>query len=184
MTLLPVSERWARIGPRDPSWMFHVPSGGLCLSSFVIVRKGRSILLGRPHANASWPEKGGYPQQGAAVIEKEGAWLLPATHLLMDESPDHAANRIANQWIGVRGKPRFIAVQSHLRPQSRTGRKRRTRYNHWDICFVYELETRKNPHPKSWWSETNFFLPGNIRGMKLSRGHKDILKVGGYLGTV
>ena len=184
MSQLSVAERWARIGPRDVPWMFHVPKAGLCLSSFLIVRKGGAILLGRPHANASWPEKGGYPERHAAVIERDGSWLLPATHLLMEESPDHAARRIANEWAGVGGTPRFVAVQSHIRPQlrSKPRSKRKAGLNHWDICFIYELNTKQKPRARSWWSETRFFPPREVRRMKLSRGHKDVLKVGGYLG--
>jgi ADP-ribose pyrophosphatase YjhB (NUDIX family) len=181
----PVTERWARIGQRDPSWLIHVPKEGLCLSTFVVIRRGRRILLGRPHANNAWPEKGGFPKRHSAAIEKEGTWLMPATHLLMEEAPDRAARRIANQWAGVSGLPKFIMVQSHLRaPRRRTRQpqsKARTGSNHWDICFVYELRTKAAPKPKSWWSETRFCTPLEIRGMTLGRGHKDILKAAGYL---
>jgi len=112
----PVTERWARIGPRDPSWLIHVPKAGLCLSAFVVIRKGNEILLGHPHADNAWPEIGGFPKSHAGEIEKEGSWLLPATHLIMEEKPDHAAKRIANQWVKVRGTPSFVTVQSHLSP--------------------------------------------------------------------
>ena len=94
---LPVAQRWARIGPRDPSWLIHIPQAGLCLSAFVVIRKGNKILLGRPHAHNAWPENGGFPKRHAGEIERKGSWLLPATHLLMEEKPDHAAKRIANQ---------------------------------------------------------------------------------------
>jgi ADP-ribose pyrophosphatase YjhB (NUDIX family) len=170
----PAAERWARIGERDPSWMVHVPKAGLCLSAFVIIRKGDSFLLGRPHASKAWPERGGYPMGPASVLEKEGSWLLPATHLMMDESPDHAAKRVANEWAGVGGTPRFMMVQSHTRPRakSRSGK----RLNHWDICFVYNLQTQSNPKPLPWWSETRFFQPDQVARKKLGRGHKDVLK--------
>ena len=178
----PVTKRWARIGPRDSSWLRHVPAAGLCLSSFVIVRKGDYILLGLPHANNSWPEKGGYPTRHAVELEKNGSWLLPATHLLMEESPDRAARRIANEWAGVTGEPTFLMVQSHLRSSSvRKSRRKSRGSNHWDICFVYELETRTTPRSKPWWSETRFFSRTKIRKLRLGRGHKDILSVAGYL---
>jgi ADP-ribose pyrophosphatase YjhB (NUDIX family) len=179
----PVTKRWARIGSRDPSWLRHVPSAGLCLSSFVIVRNKNSILLGLPHANDSWPEKGGFPTRHAAELEKDRLWLLPATHLLMEESPDHAARRIANEWAGVKGTPTFLMVQSHLRPSKvrKSQRNSPTGPNHWDICFVYELETRARPNSKPRWSQTQFFSRTKIRKLRLGRGHKDILSVAGYL---
>ena len=183
MRELPATKRWARIGPRDPSALRHVPTAGLCLSTFVIIRKGESILLGRPHANNAWPEKGGYPLLPAAELEKSGDWLLPATHLLMEEHPDHAARRIANQWAGVKGNPKFVMVQSHLRPSK--GRKNQpkwgTGFNHWDICFVYELKTRTDPKPKPWWAETRFVSQSEILRITFGRGHRDILKAAGYV---
>ena len=180
MQKTPVTKRWARIGPRDPSWLRHVPAAGLCLSSFVIIRKDDSILLGRPRATDSWSEKGGYPTHHAAELERNGSWLLPATHLLMEESPDHAARRIANQWAGVKGRPKFLMVQSHLRPSGRKSQRTRGS-NHWDICFVYKLETRGAPRSKPWWSETRFFSRSEIRRLKLGRGHKDVLNAAGSL---
>lgn len=179
----PLTSRWARIGPPDSSWMIHVPKAGLCLSAFVVIRKGNSVLLGRPHAHDAWPELGGYPLRHAAAIEKEGSWLLPATHLVIEESPDRAAKRIANQWAGVKGTPKFVMVQSHLRPSARSKSKLKMgrKLNHWDICFVYELRARNNPKHKPWWSELQFFQPRDIADMRLSRGHKDVLKAAKYV---
>jgi len=180
---LPVAQRWARIGPRDPSWLIHIPQAGLCLSAFVVIRKGNKILLGRPHAHNAWPENGGFPKRHAGEIERKGSWLLPATHLLMEEKPDHAAKRIANQWVKVRGTPKFVMVQSHLRPSklSRSRMKRGRRLKHWDICFIYELHAKNIPKPAPWWSEVHFFPVSEIRRMRLGRGHKDVLEETRYL---
>jgi len=171
----PVTQRWARIGPNTPSWLIHTPKSGLCLSAFVIARKGGSILVARPRAHDAWPRKGGYPKRHAAEIEKEGAWLLPATHLLMEESPDHAASRIAHEWAGLRGRPHFRMVQSHLRPHPPVSQK------HWDICFIYELAADESPRSRPWWSEMRFVSKTKIRKMKLARGHRDILIEARYI---
>jgi len=171
----PVTERWARIGPKAASWLIHTPHAGLCLSAFIVARKGRSILLGRPRAHAAWPRMGGFPKRHAAEIEKEGAWLLPATHLLMEESPDHAARRIAHEWAGLRGRPRFLMVQSHLRPHPPGSQQ------HWDICFIYEMRVHQPPKPRPWWSDMRFLSTAKVRKMKLARGHRDILRGAGYI---
>lgn len=180
----PVGQRWARIGPRTPSWLTHTPYAGLCLSTFIVARRGSSILVGRPRAHDAWPEKGGFPKHHAAEIEKEGAWLLPATHLLMEEAPDKAARRIAHEWAGLKGKPRFVMAQSHLRPH-RPGnpgyRLSRGRFRHWDICFVYEMRAQWIPRIRPWWVEMRFIPRTKLRKLKLARGHRDILKGAGYL---
>jgi hypothetical protein len=177
-----LTERWARIGPNDKSWLIHVPKAGLCLSAFVVIRRRDSILLGRPHAQSAWPEKGGFPERHAAAIEEEGSWLLPATHLLMEEAPHHAAKRIANQWAGVTGTPKFVMVQSHLRPSKLRPEPRwHRKLNHWDICFVYELQARVRLKRNLWWSDLRFFKAADIAKMKLARGHKDVLRAANYV---
>ncbi len=175
----PTAKRWARLGRDNPSTMFHTPENGVCLSTFIVARRGNSALVGRPKDHRAWPEKGGLPQGRAADLDKQGAWLLPATHLLMDESPDHAARRIVREWTGLQGTPRFVEVQSHVRPGRllRAGAKG----NHWDFCFVYELRARALPRLRPWWSEMKFVPFSEIPDMNLGRGHADILEEAGYL---
>lgn len=159
--------------------MFHVPEAGVCLSSFLVVRRGRAVLLGQPRATEAWPQRGGFPKARAKELEDQGAWLLPATHLMVEESPNRAALRIAREWTGLTGTPRFVEVQSHLRPARAWNPKRKG--NHWDICFVYEMSARRPPKLKPWWSDLRFVPLSDIRQMNLGRGHADILEEAGYL---
>lgn len=179
MATLPVTKRWARLGPDNRRRLIHKLEASLCLSAFVIAQRGEAILLGRPHAHEAWPKKGGYPKWQAAELEKEGAWLLPATHLMVEEPPDRAAKRIANEWAGLKGTPKLVMVQSHLRPLRLWNRK--LKGNHWDICFVYELLPKSAPQAKPWWAETRFVSPSETRKMNLGRGHRDILEEAGYV---
>lgn len=162
--------RWARLH-QDVSDM------GVCLSTFIVGLRGHSVLLGRPLEHDAWPEKGGYSKLGSMALEKEAAWLLPATHLMMEESPDRAAQRIAREWAGLKGRPEFVMVQSHLRPRPPKAPKG----NHWDICFVYEMKLRKLPSKKPWWSVMAFVPLATVDNMKIGRGHLDILEEAGYL---
>lgn len=175
----PVTKRWARLGPDNPRRLMHTPEAGVCLSAFIVAHQGNSILIGRPRGHDAWPEKGGYPKWQALELEKQGVWLLPATHLLMEESPDQAAERIAHEWAGLKGPPRFLMAQSHLRPVGLWNPK--LKGNHWDICFVYELRPRGSFSLKPWWSEMRFAPFSEIRGIKFGRGHRDILEEAGYL---
>jgi hypothetical protein len=183
--MLPVTERWARIGPTKKSWLIHVPKAGLCLSSFVVVTNPEDdILLGRPREHEAWPKAGGLPKFHSKQLEKEEEFLLPATHLLMEESPDHAATRIARDWVGyLDAKPSFREVQSHLRPSElwRT-RDKKHGSNHWDICFVYSMQANDLPSGiKPWWREMRFVPSSQISKLKLGRGYKDVLKQAGFL---
>ena len=177
--MVSVTKRWARFGKRNPSMLAHTHDAGVCLSVFLVARRGDNVLIGRPHGSDAWPEKGGYPKDLAVKLEREGAWLMPATHLLIEESPDHAAQRIARQWAGLQGRPRFVMVQSHTRPHSLWNK--RAKGKHWDICFVYELDARRAPIIRPWWSEMRFVPFSQVRRMKMGRGHKDVLKETGYM---
>jgi len=179
MATIPVSKRWARLGPDNPSRLIHSLETSMCLSTFIVARRRDCILLGLPRGHDAWPEKGGYSKWQALELEKEGAWLLPATHLLMEESPDRAAKRIAHEWAGLKGNPRFVMVQSHLRPLRLWNPK--LKGNHWDICFVYELHPRGPIRLKPWWSEMRFVPLSEIRSMNLGRGHRDVLEEARYL---
>jgi ADP-ribose pyrophosphatase YjhB (NUDIX family) len=175
----PVTERWARLGKWNPSMLVHTSDAGVCLSAFVVARRGNSVLVCRPRGSDAWPKKGDYPKHLAVKLELEGAWLMPATHLLMEESPDNAAQRIAREWVGLVGRPRFVMVQSHTRPHSLW--RRNAEGKHWDICFVYELAVRGIPKTRPWWSEMRIVPFSQVRRMKMGRGHKDILKAAGYI---
>lgn len=177
----PITKRWARLGRRDPRMLAHPSDAGVCLSTFVVARRGDSVLLCRPHGSDAWPRKGGYPKHLAVQLEKEGAWLIPATHLLMEESPDHAAQRIAREWAGFRGRPRFLMVQSHTRPHWLIPWRKGAKGNHWDLCFVYDLVVRSIPKRKPWWSEMRFVPFSEVHSMKIGRGHLDILEEAGYV---
>ena len=177
--MLPVTRRWARFGPTDPRWFAHVPEDGCCLSAFVLVTDRRGgLLLGRARPHRDWPEKGCMPLWRLRQVAGHGEWTLPASHLLMDESPDAAARRVARDWAGyARSRPRLVTVTSELMPTGqfrRDGGKRVPRL-HWAICFLYELRSSRKPAPRPGWSELRFFSPTALRGLSIGRGHRDLL---------
>ena len=178
MPTRPVTKRWARLGERDRRDLFHPSDAGVCLSTFLVVRRGNDILMGKVRGTKDWPEKGGFPRYRALQLEQDDAWLLPATHLQMEEHPDHAAKRIAHEWAGLSGTPKFISLQSHVRtsPASRKSGKG----GHWDLCFVYELKAAKAPKLKPWWSQMRFVPRSQIKKLKTGRGHLDVLTQAGF----
>ena len=148
------------------------------MSAFIIAKRGSKILMGKVRGTQDWPERGGYPRLAAIELEREGAWLLPATHLMMEEHPDDAAKRITHKWVGLRGVPKFVMVQSHIRPA--TLERKAAKGNHWDLCFVYELKVLGTPRTRAWWSEFRFVSSPELHKLKIGRGHLDILKEAGY----
>jgi ADP-ribose pyrophosphatase YjhB (NUDIX family) len=178
---LSVTERWAQFGPRKKSWLINIPKGGVCLSTFIVASKNGSILLGLPRSRLEWSEKGGERFSGAVELEKTNTWILPATHLLIGENPDDASKRISKEFTGLKGLPKFAMIQSHTRP-AKIWWKHVGNAVHWDLCFVYNLEIDGVPKKlKPWWKEMKIFGRKEIHNLKIGRGHRDILKEGGYI---
>jgi len=177
--MLPVTSRWARFGPTNRSWFIHVPRGGFCVSAFVVVRNRRGdVLLGRPTLHRDWPEEGCLPVWRVREEVRAGSWILPASHFLMDESPDHASVRISRKWAGLPGvKPRLVVVESHLFPTDMwagTGPRRR-RINHWALCFIFEVRTDRVPKKGPWWAELRFVPLSELSSIRIGRSHDDII---------
>ena len=108
-----------------------------------------------------------------------GEWVLPASHFLMDESPDHAARRVASDWAGLpRARPTLIAVTSELMPTGRVSSHggRRFARNHWALCFLYELSTGRTPARRPGWSELRYLRLAEIRKTPIGRGHRDLVR--------
>ena len=176
----PLQSRWARIGPTDRRWLSHVPPGGVCISAFLIVRNRRGdLLLGRPRGHPDWPEKGCYPLWRLREVAKEGRWILPASHFQMDESPAHAARRIASIWAGIsRATPRLVTVESEVFSLGRrmgSGRFRH-RLTHWALCFIYEVVTDETPRKRAAWAELKFVPERELRRVRFGRDHRDIYR--------
>ena len=160
--------------------MMHTPPGGVCLSAFLVVRNARGdVLFGRPRRHKAWPEKGCVPYWRLGSFVKENSWILPASHLLMEEHPDRAAKRIARFWAHLpHAQPKLVTLDSSTMPTGRwTGRgTRRRRVNHWAIGYVYEVRSDAQPSPAPWWKEMRFFPVSELRSLKIGRAHLDLLK--------
>jgi ADP-ribose pyrophosphatase YjhB (NUDIX family) len=177
---LPLSVRWARFGPNDRRWLMHVPVGGVCLSAFVLVRNPNGdVLLGRPRPHRAWADKGCLPPFRVKSLVERNEWILPASHLKVEERPDDAARRICRDWAGLRGaRPRMVAVDSSRMATGRwtgSGPTRRP-VHHWAVGFVYEVASDRPPPTAPWWSETAFVPMSRLLSTRIGRAHRDFLR--------
>ncbi|MCI4373634.1 MAG: hypothetical protein L3K02_08355, partial [Thermoplasmata archaeon] len=95
--------RFARFRPGAPPYapgFYGVPSDGMCLNVFVILRSpddsGR-ILLGRAAPDSRWEESGALDR---SRLERLGdRWMLPSSQLILLEGPKEAARRVGNEQL-------------------------------------------------------------------------------------
>jgi ADP-ribose pyrophosphatase YjhB (NUDIX family) len=177
--MIPLRSRWARFGPPDRAWFCHIPTGGFCVSAFLIVRNRRGdVLLGRPKEHADWPEKGCLPMWRVREVRNGKGWILPASHFLVDESPEHAAKRIMRVWAGIsEGNPRLLGAESEVMSTGKFAGSGKTRHriNHWALCFVYGLRADRLPKIPRAWAELKFIPAGDLAATPLGRNHGDLL---------
>ena len=150
----------------------HVPKGGVCLSSFLVLRGKGGILVGKMAKPGIWSEKFLVPEPYAGNAVNSGKWVLPAAHLLFGESPNDAANRILTDQIQVKKtKLSLLEVQSHLSedPSDPEGA-------HWDVCFVHGGTLKGSVKSVEWFSELRFVGTRNLTSDGFARGHGDVLK--------
>lgn len=143
---------FARFRSQPPA----VPPGLTCISAFVLVKKEKSILLGKLTSPEDWfDEFSLYKERPEAWIDK---WRIPGSHLRQGEHPEDAAKRILEKQLGLADFDiHLYQVQSHT-STLRSG----TEDIHWDICFIYEATTSQEPKPNRYFSAVSYFKTEDI----------------------
>jgi ADP-ribose pyrophosphatase YjhB (NUDIX family) len=150
----------------------HVPKGGTCLSSFLVLKGKEGILVGKMSKPEVWVERFLVGEMFAPKYAASNKWLLPASHLKYGEKPEDAAKRVLTEQINVaKGKLSLLEVQSHLSQDPNDPEAA-----HWDICFVYRGELRGKPQTPEWFSELRFVKARELASEDFTRGHGDVLR--------
>ena len=157
-----------------PPRMNEIPEAGICLSAFVILCKQGSpneVVMGHLNPEADWQHIGALDRERAERNSK--GWMLPSSHLLLEESPEEAARRILKEQVGVENqevtKPEvFSEAYSSGKVWDRTPLK------HWDLEFIFQCEIANiKPHPA--WRDLAFVDLRKIKKEEMARFHEDIL---------
>ncbi|MGI0130686.1 MAG: hypothetical protein ACREDE_02750 [Thermoplasmata archaeon] len=155
-----------------------VPNDGMCLSVFLVVRSLddlERVLLGTLDPSAPWRELSALGPDRLGRLT--GLWMLPASQLLLFESPDDAARRVAREQLeielGPLPNPRVFSETS-----ARAGAEGRD--PHWDLHFVYEVPWPPGrPLRAAAWKELSFVPVSATPRSKFGRGHGDVLELVG-----
>jgi hypothetical protein len=103
--------RFTRTAEGHPFGLLWDQPGGFCLSTFLILSpEGHrsSVLLGRINPAGQWDHLEGLDAERMEA-HRQG-WHLPASHLLLRETPDQSARRILDEMLGG-AKPELEAAQ-------------------------------------------------------------------------
>ncbi|MEM0117731.1 MAG: NUDIX domain-containing protein [Conexivisphaerales archaeon] len=156
--------------------MHEVPQGGMCLSAFLVLTKRRGeVLMGKVNPQADWAKIGALDSKRLNWF-KDG-WMLPSSHLILYESPQDAAKRIAREQLGLEDiKLDQLKVVSEVYDNPRFP----DRKNHWDIEFIFtgSLERELQSFPDVW-TELRFVDLNKEPRSSIVRSHDDIIQYSG-----
>jgi|SRR5579862_8724646 len=163
----------------NPVTTKEIPLGGLCLSSFLLVRdKDGGVLAGKLDPEAPWDHIGALDSR--RIEEHRTRWMLPSSHLIVHESPQDAAKRIAREQLEVGelvlSEPKVV---SEVYPP-----KYFPEFNeHWDIEFIFSsvLEKEKIPLSTRAFKELKVLDPRVTKRSEIARSHEDVLASAGIV---
>lgn len=162
-----------------PFGMPEVPEGGLCLSAFLLIgERGHPnrILMGHLNPAAPWDHIGALDASRTAVHSK--GWMLPSSHLMVNESPDAAARRIAAEQLE---RPDITLSDATVVSEVYTPRRFPDLVKHWDIEFLFRGEWPGGAPPKAAaWTDLAFVDLTSTPTSAIARSHEDILASAGW----
>lgn len=163
--------KFCRFNPADrPMTTREIPDGGICLSAFLVIgQKGRPerILMGHLDPAAPWDHIGALDPERAEA-NRQG-WMLPSSHLMLNESPEAAAERVMKEQLGI---PEYELDGPYVFSEV-YGAK-----GHWDLHFVFLSERDQvAQHPA--WTELAFVDVNDMPKEQIARYHEDILALVG-----
>ncbi|MDG6940139.1 MAG: NUDIX hydrolase [Nitrososphaerota archaeon] len=158
-----------------PFAMRSPPEGGMCISSFVLITergKPSNVLLGRLDPSARWDHIGALDRERAERNSR--GWMIPASHLIVGESPQEAAERVLEEQLEMKGValsgPRVV---SEAYPTTPGGPP------HWDIQFIFRGEAPEVGKAGAW-KELKFVDVPRLPKSEMARRHEDVLESAGF----
>ena len=165
--------------PSGSPFYSPLPNDGLCLNVFLIIHEsghpGR-VLLGHLDPSAPWERLGGMDAERRS--QASGKWMLPASQLLLFESPRAAADRLVRELLEIDplilGGPDVFS-EAYPRPHSGASDP------HWDLHFLFRGEwANAGPPRASPWKDLAFVDVAQTSSSQFARAHGDILALAGH----
>ncbi|MDG7001943.1 MAG: NUDIX hydrolase [Nitrososphaerota archaeon] len=163
-------------GPVPPFRMNEIPNGGLCLSAFLVFSRPNSqeILVGHLNPAAPWDHIGALDQSRIETHSK--GWMLPSSHLMVNESPQDAARRIIREQLD---ESSITLSDPIVVSDVYTPKRFPNLPNHWDIEFIFKGECESLPRSTAW-SELRYIQTSKMSCNDMARSHEDIVKSAGF----
>jgi len=154
-----------------PSGFRELPKGGMCLSAFLFVKRGRRILLGKYADDPRWESLAGLDAERWRMHGQ--GWTIPARQLKYGEDPREAARKIGEEILRIPGLRRS-------EPRVEVDLYEPTRFPgelHYDVWFLVDAipTTRAKAEAPPWYTELAWHDPRTLPASAYARGHEDVV---------
>ena len=131
--------------------------------------------MGHLNPAAPWDDIGALDPSRTQVHSKR--WMLPSSHLIVKESPQDAARRIAREQLDLAdvelSEPKVV---SEVAPPRRFPQF----VDHWDLEFIFRGELTADAVPRSAaWTDLRFVDLARTPREEIARSHEDTLESAG-----
>ncbi len=154
-----------------PAGFWHTPPGGMCVSAFLFVRRGKKLLLGKYRDDPRWEQLAGLDRDRRRNYGH--GWTIPARQLKFGEDPRHTARAVGEDILRIRGlrfsEPR-VEVDLY-EPRWLPGKQ------HYDMWFLVDAVAPKGwtLQVPPWYAELVWLDPAQLRDEDYARGHQDVV---------
>jgi ADP-ribose pyrophosphatase YjhB (NUDIX family) len=145
----------------------------MCLSTFLFVKRGNRILLGKYADDPAWEKLMGLDPERWRIHGK--GWTIPASHLRYGEDPRDAARRVGEEILGLRGmrysEPR---VEVDLYEP-----KRFPGILHYDVWFLVDAAAPPGKAALAkppWYAALEWQDPQELPPGAYARSHEDVVE--------
>jgi ADP-ribose pyrophosphatase YjhB (NUDIX family) len=163
---------WLSASAAPPRGYRRLPEGGLCLSTFLFLRRGNDILLGKYADDQRLEELTGLDATRRRAHGR--GYTIPATHVKHGEDPRDAARRLARDVLGIR-EP--LALRQ---PTVETDYGEPARFPgmiHYDVWFFVEADVPDGFEVATpqWYAELAWKDPRVLAPSDYGRSHDEIV---------
>ncbi len=179
-TAMTTDRRFCRFNrARDVTFgVTEFPESGICLSAFLILSEHghpNRVLMGHLNPAAPWDHIGAMDATRVQVHSK--GWMIPSSHLMLRESPQDAARRIAVEQLE---RPDLTFSEPQVVSEVYEPRRFPGVVGHWDLEFLFRGEWPPGRTPKAAaWTELRFVDLATTPKSAIARSHEDVLESAG-----
>lgn len=161
-----------------PAGFHTVPPGGMCISVFLFVRRGRRLLLCKVREHPAWEKLAGEDRE--RMRADAGRWKVPARQLRLGEDPRDAARQLGEAILGLKGlkyrEPR-VEVEFWKLGDQASGPPARRKLFHYDMWFLVDgaLPAGRAVACPDWFAELAWVDPQTVGAKGWAGFHGDVV---------